>query len=454
MAATKLISMHQKKGQSIAKSLKDRCDYAKNKEKTEMGQYISSYACNVKLVDKEFAQSKVEYYNLTGREYKGDIIAWQIRQSFKPGEITPEEANKVGYETAIRFTKGNHAFIVATHTDRAHIHNHIIFNSTTLSCDRKFKDSWFCGLALQKVSDIVCLEHGLSIIEPKLPSERVKRTEYPEHMSYRDQIRKTINECFMQKPKTYDEFIRMMQQAGYDIKFGKHLAVKSKEQERYIRFRSLGAGYTEEDIKKHFEIDEPKKERDFDLLIDIQKKLQQGKGKYYERWAKVFNVKQVAKALLFLQEHDVRDYETLEKMTSDAATRFNELSNHIKAAESRMKEIETLRNHIFNYSDTRDIYVAYCKSGYSQRFYEAHRREITLHKAAKEAFSMLPGRIPKVKDLNEEYQELLTEKREAYSQYRDAKQHMQDFQIAKRDIDLILGLDEKKIKVKKLEKEL
>lgn len=145
-------------------------------EKTENGQFISSYACQAESVDEEFMLSKREYERLTGRHPKGNIIAYQIRQSFKPGEITLEEANQVGYETAMRFTKGNHAFIIATHTDKAHIHNHIISNSTSLDCTRNFRDFFFVGLALQRVSDIICLEHGLSVIEKKKPSERIKRT--------------------------------------------------------------------------------------------------------------------------------------------------------------------------------------------------------------------------------------------------------------------------------------
>lgn len=165
MAATKLIAMHQNKGRSVMQCLKDRTAYAMNGEKTEDGKYISSYQCNPELVDLEFAQAKKEYLHKTWRQPKGDVIAYQIRQSFKPGEITPEEANQVGYETGMRFTKGKHAFIVATHVDRAHIHNHIIFNSTNLDCDRKFCDFWFSGIALQRLSDIICLEHGLSVIQ-------------------------------------------------------------------------------------------------------------------------------------------------------------------------------------------------------------------------------------------------------------------------------------------------
>lgn len=232
MAATRLITMHQNKGKSVAKSLSDRTDCAKNGEKTENGQFISSYACQAESVDEEFMLSKREYERLTGRHPKGNIIAYQIRQSFKPGEITPEEANQVGYETAMRFTKGNHAFIVATHTDKAHIHNHIIFNSTSLDCTHKFRDFFFVGLALQRLSDIICLEHGLSVIEKKKPSERVKRTTYPEKKSFRDDIRDAIDQILREgSAKDFDELLYKLEDAGYEIKRGKHISLKGKKKD-------------------------------------------------------------------------------------------------------------------------------------------------------------------------------------------------------------------------------
>ena len=250
MAATKLIAMHQNKGRSVMQCLKDRTDYAMNGDKTEDGKYISSYQCNPELVDLEFAQAKKEYLHKTWRQPKGDVLAYQIRQSFKPGEITPEEANEVGYETGMRFTKGKHAFIVATHVDRAHIHNHIIFNSTNLDCDRKFRDFWFSGIALQRLSDIICLEHGLSIIPKVKPSERQRRTKYPERISMRDVIREDILRCLEQKPEDFEVLLKLLQQEGYEIKRGKHTAICGNEQKRFIRFRSLGEDYTEENLKK------------------------------------------------------------------------------------------------------------------------------------------------------------------------------------------------------------
>ena len=429
MAATKLIAMHQNKGRSVMQCLKDRTDYAKNGEKTEDGKYISSYKCQPDFVDWEFAQSKIDYLKKTWRQPKGDVIAYQIRQSFKPGEITPEEANEVGYETGMRFTKGKHAFIVATHVDRAHIHNHIIFNSTNLDCDRKFRDFWFSGIALQRLSDIICLEHGLSIIPKTKPSERQRRTKYPERVSMRDIIRKDILKCLEQKPADFEELLKLLQAEGYEIKRGKHTAICGKEQKRFIRFRSLGEDFSEEQLNKviagEAEMPEnktesrepaqpPKEKRRFDLVVDIQEKMAQGKNGGYVRWAKKYNVKQFAESILFLQQHDIHDKETLDALVDGSAARYHELMRIIKDAEAKMAENKVLKTHIINYSKTRDIYIAYRKSGYSKKFFEAHREEITLHKAAKEAFSHLPdGKIPKVKDLNEEFARLLSEKKAA-----------------------------------------
>ncbi len=467
MAATRLITMHQNKGKSVAKSLSDRTDYAKNGEKTENGQFISSYACQAETVDEEFMLSKREYERLTGRHPKGNIIAYQIRQSFKPGEITPEEANQVGYETAMRFTKGNHAFIVATHTDRAHIHNHIIFNSTSLDCTHKFRDFFFVGLALQRLSDIICLEHGLSVIERKKPSERIKRTTYPEKKSLRDEIRETINQILKDESiKELDEFLHKLEDAGFAIKRGKHISIQGKNQKRYIRLRSLGEGYTEDDLKKilagemerAFEDNEKAEkqprvyrhknnEHEFDLLIDIQKKLAQGKGQYYIRFARNFNTKQVAKAVLFLKQHDIRSYDALEKKVQTAVTSFNELSASIKEKEKRLAEIQVLKTHIINYVKTKDVYADYRKCGYSKKFLEEHRQEILLHKAAKNAFDELQvKKLPKVKELNAEYAEVLAEKKKLYGEYRQAKKGMQEIQRAKYDIDQFLKDDEEQNK--------
>ena len=460
MAATKLIAMHQNKGKSIAKCLKDRTDYAKNKDKTNGGEFVSSYECNPQTVDSEFALSKNEYFQNTGRIIQGDIIAYQIRQSFKPGEITPEEANRIGYETAMRWTKGNHAFIVATHTDREHIHNHIIYNSTDLSCTRKFRDFFFCGIALQRVSDLVCLENGLSVIPPRKPSERDRRTEYPKRIKYRDLIKEDINTCMSKYPKDMENLFQLLEEMGYEIKRGKHIGIKGSEQKTFIRFKTLGEGYREEDLEKVFDgkakfgQDSEAKDRNeskteivnfepkLDMLLDIQKIIEKNKGPGYEKWAKVHNVKMMAQTLLFLEQHDMRDYDKLSEKASEASKKFGEISEKHKRIEARLDEIKSLKKHMINYNDTKDIYVAYRNKAYSRKFFEEHRDAILLHKAAKEFFDKIDGPIPKMKELNAEFNELLKEKKQTYAEYKQARQDLKDYQTAKYNVDQFLKKDQ------------
>ena len=444
MAATRLIALHKNKGKSVAACLKSRTDYVQNPDKTEQGELVSSYECSPLTVDEEFMLSKRQYELVTGRRQKSDVIAYQIRQSFKPGEITAEEANKVGYELAMRFTKGKYAFIVATHIDRHHIHNHVIFNSTALDGSRKFRDFFFSALAVQRLSDLICLEHQLSVIEKKPYRERQKRTLYPPKESNRDRLCGIIDTILAEKPGDYEAFLQKLEQQGYEVKRGKYTAVKGKGQKRFIRFRTLGTGYGEDEIKavlegkaKHQPYQKKQaKEQPFQLLVDIQEKMAEGKSVGYKKWATKFNLKEMSKTLLFLQEQKISSAEELRERAAEATERYHAMGDSIKAAETRMTEIAVLRTHIVNYARTRPVYDAYRKAGYSKRFLEAHREEITLHKAAKAAFDEAGlKKLPKVKELDAEFAELLTKKKASYPDYRKARNEMQELVRAQKNVE-------------------
>lgn len=454
MAATRLLALHVNKGKTVAQCLADRTNYSQNAVKTNGGEYISSYECDPKTADEEFLLSKRQYQHITGRQQKNNVIAYQIRQSFKPGEITPEEANQVGYETAMRWTKGKHAFIVATHIDKAHIHNHIIYNSTTLDATHKFNNFFLSGRAVQRLSDMVCAEYGMSIISPKPYRERQKRTVYPKQHTQREELRLVIDRILKDKPKDFQEFVEKLNEFGYTFKGGKQPALKGKDQKRFIRLRSLGEGYGEEDIravltgksihKGKSKSGQSHSQKEFHLLIDIQTKMAEGKSAGYERWAQKYNRKEAARTICLLKEKGIGNYEDLSALTQNLSSRFSELSENIKKAEKRMAEIGVLQTHINNYAKTRNIYEAYRKSGYSKMFFEEHREALLLHKAAKQAFDQLEGKkVPSRKALNEEFHQLLTEKKETYAEYRQVKKEMQDFLIAKRTVENILGLDRK-----------
>jgi hypothetical protein len=465
MATTRLISMHKNKGKSVADCISDRIDYALNPEKTNKGKYVSSYECDPKTVKGEFILSKRIYDNITGREQENDVILYQIRQSFKPGEITPELANKIGYELALKFTKRNHAFFVATHIDKSHIHNHIIYNSTSIDCTRKFRDFLGSGKAVGKISDRICLENGLSIIK----NPKRGKTHYGKWLgdkktiTHSQRLRDTIDEILSKKPIDFDAFLFEMKQVDYSIKQGKHLAFKNKEQKRFIRLRSLGEGYSEEEIKEIIKGDRPfinkkqaneKRQSPVNLLVDIQAILQAGKGAGYERWAKIFNLKQMAQTINFLTENNLLVYGDLEKKAQLSTDNFNEISYQIKSIENRMKEIGNLKTHIINYSKTRDVYTAYRKSGYSKKYYEEHTADLILHKAAKTAFDELDTKkIPTVKALQKEYTELISEKRKAYTKYHSIKKEMKNILTAKANVDRLLGEDSVEKEKEKSQKE-
>ena len=449
MAATRLIALHKNKGKSVAACLKDRTDYAQNPDKTAQGELVSSYACSPLTVDEEFLLSKRQYEQSTGRSQKRDVIAYQIRQSFKPGEITPEEANQVGYELAMRFAKGKHAFLVSTHIDRQHIHNHVLFNSTSLDGTRKFRDFFLSGLAVQRLSDQICLEHQLSVIEIKPYRDRQKRIPYPPKESNRERLCGVIDTILMnEKPADFEAFLSALEQQGYEIKRGKYTSVKGPRQKRFIRFKTLGEGYSEEKIQavlagkaKHQPYQkQPPKEQPFHLLVDIQEKMAEGKGEGYKKWAAKHNLKEMSKTLLFLQEQKIGSAEELRERAAAAAERYHTMGDSIKAAEARLTEIAVLKNHIINYAKTREVYAAYRKAGYSKKFLDAHREEITLHKAAKTAFDEAGlQKLPKVKELDAEFAELLTKKKVAYPDYRKAREEMQPLLRAQKNVELFFA---------------
>ena len=455
MATTRIISMHINKGKNIAECLTDRIDYSKNPEKTQGGELISAWQCDPKTADAEFLFSKRQYRTLTGREQQSDVIAYQVRQSFKPGEITPEEANRIGYEFAVRFLKGKHAFIVATHTDKKHIHNHIIWNSTTLDCKRKFRDFLGSGRAVARLSDAICTEHRLSVIhEPKRGGSHYgKWLGDKAKPTHRELLCALIDDAITQKLTDFDSLLKLLADAGCEVRRrGNTLSLRHPDRKGFICLASID-GYTEDELRAVLAGEKehtprrnraqttPKKDT---LLIDIEAKLQAGKGSGYERWAKVFNIKQMAQTYNYLRQHGLLNYEELEARAAGATERFHTLSEQIKAAEGRMAEITVLRTHIANYARTRDVYIGYRKAGYSKKYLAEHESDILLHRAAKKAFDELGvKKLPTVRCLQDEYAKLLAEKKAAYAAYRTARDEMRELLIHKQNVDRMLGKNER-----------
>ncbi len=445
MATTNIFSIRGSKGQSVIRSLTERTDYVKNPEKTENGSLVYAYGCTPQLVAAEFALSKRLYTQRTGRKEPG-VIAYHIRQSFKPGEITPEEANRVGRELAEHFLKGRHAYIVCTHTDRRHIHSHIIFNSTTLDGTAKFRDFLGSGRALGRLSDLICLEHNLSVIANP---QRYTHPTYGKWLgdkkppSHRDVLRADIDAALARKPKSFDELLHFVRENGYRVSAGAHVTFH-KPGQRAIRLRSLGEGYSEVELRAVIGGSSTRTPRGnrgrVSLLIDIEAKLAAGKGGGYERWAKVFNVKQMAKTLLYLQEHGIKSRAELTARADAASEKLSAAKERIAALDARIAEVNALRGQIIAYAKTRETFAEYKASRYSRKFYDAHADEIEQHRAAKRCFNEHNlTHLPKVKDLNAEFNALVAEKRTAYAEYRALRDEHRELLIHRENVERFLS---------------
>ena len=435
-------------------SMADRHDYDQKAEKTQNGELVSSFMCSPETAAEEFEISKQLYHQITGRKQspEHDIIMYRIIQSFKPGEISPEDANRLGYELAMKFTRGQHQFVVSTHVDKAHIHTHIEFNSTNLNCDAKFQNVKNSAFILRRLNDELCRAHGISVIEnPKPSAKKQKEIAAVKYgTSHKEQLRQTIDRV-LPDCQGYDDFLAKMRAEGYEIREGKKLSFRAPGWGRFTRSDKLGADYTKEALRERStnrggrssaaRKAVPHAGRKVNMLIDIQAKMAAGKGAGYERWAKIFNLKEAAKTLNFLIENDLTDYDELTVRAEQAGDRFDEVSRRIKQLEGRMAEVAQLKTHIINYSKTREVYAAYKKSRHKKEFLAEHGAEIAQHEAAKKAFDALGGKpIPKVAQLSKQYAALLAEKQEQYAEYKALRQDMIAYRTAKQNVDKILGL--------------
>ena len=406
--------------------------------------------------------AKASYAAMTGREQKkeNNVLCYQIRQSFYPGEITPKEANRIGYELAMRWTKGRHAFIVTTHTDKQHIHCHIYYNSTTLDCTRKFRNFWGSSFALRRLSDRLCLENGLSIVENPKPRSKGKYRNYGEWqkdrkgpLSYQDRLRLAIDTALAERPADLDEFLNLMKRAGYEVKTvrggGISFRLTGQGQERFTRLRAstLGDGYDLQDVLSAIEGKEKRpgrSERKISLAVDIQAKLAAGKGPGYERWAKVFNIKQMAAALAYIQDNNLTDYEQLAKKATEAADRFHVISEQVKQTEQAMKTNAGLKAATIQYAKTRPVFEQYKATKYSRKFLAEHEADLELYRAAQaEMRSLLRGaKLPKMDVLKEEGRKLTAKKKQLYGEYQKARRDMQEIVTIKANIDTLMGYTE------------
>ena len=422
---------------------------------------MSSYLCDPETAHAEFMLVKGQYQAETGRTAEQGALCYQIRQAFPQGEVTPKEANRIGYETAMRWTKGKYQFFVCTHTDKGHIHNHIYYNSTAYDRSRKFRNFIGSSFALRRLSDRVCLEHALSVVErPKLHSKG-RFLHYGQWQgevrppSQKEQIRCAIDTALSKRPADFADFLRRMEAVGFQVVHGRGgvISFRAPGHDRAARLRAstLGAGYGREDIQAVIDGKAPTRTapvrraptpRRVNLLIDIQERMRQGKGPAYERWAKVYNLKQMAAALQYLKEHQLFEYDDLAAKTDAATERFHTLAGVIQQTEAELSRVSDLMAAVVQYAKTRPAFDGYKAAKYSRKYLAEHEAELADYRAAKATMAELLGgeKLPKMDVLKEKRRQLAARKKALYLEYRKAQQDMRELVAVKGSVDHLRGL--------------
>ena len=422
---------------------------------------VSSYLCDPATAHAEFMLVKNQYQGETDRRAGHGALCYQIRQAFPHGEVTAAEANRIGYETAMRWTKGKYQFFVCTHIDKEHIHNHIYYNSTAYDRSRKFRNFIGSSFALRRLSDRVCLEHDLSVIaNPKLHSKG-RYLHYGQwlgenqKLSQKEQIHFAIDTALTERPEDFADFLRRMETAGIQVKHGRGgvISFLVPGQQRAARFRAatLGDGYGPEDVQAVIDGKAPTRTapvrraptpRRVNLLIDIQERMRQGKGPAYERWAKVYNLKQMAAALQYLKEHQLFEYDDLTAKTDAATEHFHTLAGDIQQTEAELSHVSDLMAAVVQYAKTRPAFDGYKAAKYSRKYLAEHEAELADYRAAKATMAELLGgeKLPKMDVLKEKRRQLAARKKALYLEYRKAQQDMRELVAVKGSVDHLRGL--------------
>ena len=450
--------LHIGKGRTFSTAIAHIIDYVKNPEKSDHGRLISSWQCDSRIADSQFFYFKQQYIRNTGKvRGTDDVIAYHLRQSFRPGEITPEEANHLGYELVKRFTKENHAFIVCTHIDKAHVHNHIIWSAVALDEKKKFRNFWGSTNAIRRLNDTICFENGYSIVE----NPGKKGMSYDQWLgdrkkpSHRERICAAIDAALAQNPASFEALLELLKQAGYTVKNGKVPSLLGGDQKNYIRMDTLGENYTPEVLRaviKGQRTHTPKKRRStisqdkkIQLAVDFESAVHSGKGPGFEKWAKLFNMKQGSKAVAYLQEHGLTSYADLEALNDELTHKSNTLRKEVRLMDDAIQENAITQKQIQKYAQTRKVYDGYIRAGYSKKYLEEHEKDILIHKAAKKYFDDKGmDIIPKTKDLKAEHIALVKKRTAINSEYRKAKAEKEELSIVKANIDAILKQDHQK----------
>lgn len=438
MAVTKIKAIRGTLSKAIA--------YILNPEKTDEKLLVSSYGCASETAAREFEWTRKI------AEQKGmnpvRIIARHVIQSFEIGEVTPELAHEIGKQFADEILGGKYEYVLTTHIDKDHVHNHLIFNAVDFVDYHAYKSYKRIYYDMREVSDRLCKENGLSVIPPS-QNKGMSYKEYTEAKrgtSWKQKLKQTIDRLVI-TAKDYDDFLRLMQEAGYEIKPGKYISFRAEGQERFTRSKTIGENYTEERIKERIAGRTPRRNRrqtvpkGISLIGDIQERIRLIDSKGYEYKAKLTILKEAARTLNYLTENNLVQYADLEKKVEDVHSSYDRTGKELKGVEARLREVQPLIKNISNYQRLKPVYDAFQKAKDKPSFKAKHEAELVIFEAARSTLLAMQGdeKLPSLKTLQAEQQRLLDEQQRLYDERAKLKKEVKQIETIKSNVDTFLA---------------
>lgn len=438
MAVTKIKAIRGTLSKAIA--------YILNPEKTDEKLLVSSYGCASETAAREFEWTRKI------AEQKGmnpvRIIARHVIQSFEIGEVTPELAHEIGKQFADEILGGKYEYVLTTHIDKDHVHNHLIFNAVDFVDYHAYKSYRRIYYDMREVSDRLCKENGLSVIPPS-QNKGMGYKEYTEAKrgtSWKQKLKQTIDRLVI-TAKDYDDFLRLMQEAGYEIKTGKYISFRAEGQERFTRSKTIGENYTEERIKERIAGRTPRRNRrqtvpkGISLIGDIQERIRLIDSKGYEYKAKLTILKEAARTLNYLTENNLLQYADLEKKVEDVHSSYDRTGKELKVVEARLREVQPLIKNISNYQRLKPVYDAFQKAKDKPSFKTKHEAELVIFEAARSTLLAMQGdeKLPSLKTLQAEQQRLLDEQQRLYDERAKLKKEVKQIETIKSNVDTFLA---------------
>ena len=425
----------------VKSTLKKALDYIQNPDKTDGKMLVSSFGCSPETADIEFA------FTIAQALDRGNNLAHHLIQSFEPGEVDYQKAHEIGKQLADAVTKGQYEYVLTTHIDKGHVHNHIIFCAVNFVDYHKYNSNKRSYYGIRNMSDRLCRENGLSVVVPQKGGKGKSYAEYLAEKtgtSWKGKLKIAVDGLIPQV-SSFEELLSRLQAAGYEIKPGKYVSCRAPGQERFTRLKTLGADYTEEAIRERIEgrrtrtAKAPKAERGVSLLIDIENSIKAAQSRGYEQWAKIHNLKQAAKTLNFLTEHQISRYEDLTAKITEIQTESDKAGDALKEVEKRLADMAVLIKNVSTFQKTKPAYDTYRKARNKERYRAAHEGTVILHEAAAKALKAAGiSKLPNLAALQTEYEKLQEQKEALRADYGKLKKQVREYDVIKQNLDSIL----------------